>query len=64
MNEEFNAKLEEAIAQLKGTEAKAIIGEALENGADPSGLLQHGVITGLDKVGKLFEKGEYFLAEL
>lgn len=64
MNEEFSAKLEEAIVQLKGSEAKAFIEGALKEGADPKELLQQGVITGLQKVGTLFEKGDYFLAEL
>jgi len=42
----------------------AEIRKALEAGADPVGLLQNGVIRGLDRIGAKFETKEYFLPEL
>jgi methylmalonyl-CoA mutase cobalamin-binding domain/chain len=40
------------------------IRKALEAGEDPVGLLQNGVIRGLDRIGAKFETKEYFLPEL
>jgi len=42
----------------------ALVTKALEDGLDPVEILQDGIIVGLQAVGKKFESGEYFLAEL
>ncbi|MCC6147235.1 MAG: corrinoid protein [Anaerolineaceae bacterium] len=38
--------------------------EALDQGADPSVLLNEGMIAAMTEVGKLFEEGEYFVPEM
>ena len=37
---------------------------AIEEGIDPYQCIQEGLSPGLDKVGKKYENGEYFLMEL
>ncbi len=41
-----------------------LVKTAIEQGLDPIEILQQGIIAGLQAVGKKFESGEYFLAEL
>ncbi|MCP4623196.1 MAG: cobalamin-binding protein [bacterium] len=41
-----------------------LVKAAIEQGLDPIEILQQGIIAGLQAVGRKFESGEYFLAEL
>lgn len=55
------------IARMIGDLDHRVIAEvekALATGIDPAHLLQHGVIRGLEVVGRKFESQEYFLPEL
>ena len=49
---------------IKSDNTIALVTQALEDGLDPVEILQDGIIVGLQEVGKKFESGEYFLAEL
>jgi len=49
---------------IKSDNTVALVKQALEDGLDPVEILQDGIIVGLQEVGKKFESGEYFLAEL
>lgn len=42
----------------------AKVQEALDQGLDPSDILNQGMITAMAEVGKLFEEGEYFVPEM
>ena len=42
----------------------ALVNQAIEEGLDAAQILQEGIITGLQEVGKKFESQEYFLPEL
>lgn len=58
-------KLASAIAELKGSEeVKRLVNEALSAGVAVEKILEDGVRMGLEAVGKKYEAGEYFLAEL
>jgi methanogenic corrinoid protein MtbC1 len=56
-------KLEKAISDIKEQEALTIVGDLLNSGADPIAIMNSSTV-GMDKVGKLFETGDYFLPEL
>jgi methylmalonyl-CoA mutase cobalamin-binding domain/chain len=57
-------EIAEAIAQLDGDKAEALVGAALKEGANPWQVLQEGIVKGVKAVGDRFGKGEYFLLEL
>lgn len=58
-------ELASAIAELKGPEeVKRLVNEALSAGTPVEKVLEDGVRAGLEAVGKKYEAGEYFLAEL
>ena len=42
----------------------ALVKQAIDDGLDPVKILQEGIISGLQEVGRKFGTGEYFLAEL
>ena len=43
---------------------KAEVQAALAAGGDPKAILTEGMVTAMDKVGKLFEEGDYFVPEM
>ncbi|MFW9962382.1 MAG: B12-binding domain-containing protein [Candidatus Sifarchaeia archaeon] len=53
----------EAIVQLEVDDIAGIVQKKLESGSDPQDILQS-LSDGMDKVGELYEKNEYFLTEL
>lgn len=58
-------ELASAIAELKGSEeVKRLVNEALSAGTPVEKVLEEGVRVGLEAVGRKYEAGEYFLAEL
>ena len=63
-NEELLARMEKAIVEGNRDEAEALAKEALEKEMDLNEALEKGYILGIQKVGDLWEQGEYFLPEL
>ncbi len=53
-----------AFIRLEGDKTMALLEQALGAGVDPIEILQQGVTAALKEVGRKFEAGEYFLAEL
>ena len=62
--EELLAKMEKAIIEGNKDESEALAREALEKKMDLNGVIEKGYVPGIQKVGDLWEKGEYFLPEL
>ncbi|MBL7083984.1 MAG: B12-binding domain-containing protein, partial [Candidatus Aminicenantes bacterium] len=63
-NEELLSKMEKAIVDGNKEEAEALAKEAIEKKIDLNEVIQKGYVPGIQKVGDLWEKGEYFLPEL
>jgi trimethylamine corrinoid protein len=65
MNEkELFSKMKKAIIKGNKDEAEALAREALERRLDLNEVIEKGYVPGIQKVGQLWEKGEYFLPEL
>lgn len=65
MNEpELLSKMEESIIQGDKEGAEKLAREALKRKMDLSEAIDRGYVPGIQKVGELWEKGEYFLPEL
>jgi 5-methyltetrahydrofolate--homocysteine methyltransferase len=56
--------VQEAIDELEIDKIENIVKKCLDEGIPPLEIIENGVSKGLDIVGKKFETGEYFLAEL
>jgi len=61
---EFLSKLENSIIQGDKDKAESLAKEAVEKQLDLNEVIEKGYIPGIQKVGELWEKGEYFLPEL
>jgi corrinoid protein of di/trimethylamine methyltransferase len=64
MEEELYSKLEQAVIDGESEDAEALAKQALEAGLDPLACIDNGLTKGIQRVGKLFSSGEYFLPEL
>ena len=64
MSEELFARMEKAIVEGNKEEAKQLAKESLEKKMDLNEVIEKGYIPGIQKVGDLWESGEYFLPEL
>ena len=64
MSEELLARMEKAIVEGNKEEAEQLARESIENKIDLNEVIEKGYIQGIQKVGNLWEKGEYFLPEL
>lgn len=64
MSEELFNKLAQAVIDGEPEDAEALAREALEAGVDPLACINQGLMPGIQKVGELFSKGDYFLPEL
>ena len=64
MSQELFAKLSQAVIDGESEEAEAVVGQALEQGADPLECINEGLMKGIEQVGELFSDGRYFLPEL
>jgi corrinoid protein of di/trimethylamine methyltransferase len=64
MSQEMFDKLAEAVIEGETDDAEALAKEALNKGLDPLQCITEGLTKGIQKVGKLFASGEYFLPEL
>jgi trimethylamine corrinoid protein len=62
--EEILARMGKAIIEGNKDEAEALAKEALEEKMDLIEVIEKGYVPGIQKVGDLWEKGEYFLPEL
>jgi trimethylamine corrinoid protein len=62
--DEMLAKMAQAIVDGRKEAAQALAKEAVAGGLDLLEVIEKGYIPGLQKVGELWEKGEYFLPEL
>ncbi len=62
--EELLTRMEKSIIEGNKDEAEALAKEALEQKMDLNEVIEKGYVLGIQKVGDLWEKGEYFLPEL
>jgi trimethylamine corrinoid protein len=62
--EEILEKMKKAIVEGDKDEATALAKQAIEEKIDLSEVIDKGYVPGIQKVGDLWEKGEYFLPEL
>lgn len=62
--EELLEKMKRAIIEGNKEEAVTLAKEALEKKIDLSEVIEKGYVPGIQRVGELWEKGEYFLPEL
>jgi trimethylamine corrinoid protein len=62
--EELLEKMEKAIVEGDKDEAEALAKEAIKQRIDLGEVIDKGYVPGIQKVGDLWEKGEYFLPEL
>ena len=58
------SRMEKSIVEGNKEEAEKLALEALERKMDLNRVIEKGFVTGIQKVGDLWEKGEYFLPEL
>jgi corrinoid protein of di/trimethylamine methyltransferase len=64
MSEEVFKKLAQALIEGEPEDAEELAKQALEQGVDPLACINQGLMPGIQKVGELFSKGDYFLPEL
>jgi len=64
MAEEIYEKLAQAVLEGEPEEAEELAKQALEQGIDPLACINQGLMKGIQEVGDLFSKGEYYLPEL
>jgi corrinoid protein of di/trimethylamine methyltransferase len=57
-------QLRDAVTEFQEDKVQELCEKALAEGYDPVDLITNGLIPGIDAVGDLYEKGEYFLPEL
>jgi len=62
--EEILSRMEKAIVEGNKDEAEALAKEAIKQRLDLNEVIDKGYVSGIQKVGDLWEKGEYFLPEL
>ena len=64
VDSECRQKLRHAVMKGNRSGIAAITREALETGEDPSALLNEVLLSAINEVGELFDKGKYFLPQL
>jgi corrinoid protein of di/trimethylamine methyltransferase len=64
MAEEIYEKLAQAVIEGEPEDAEELAKQALEQGTDPLACINEGLMKGIQEVGELFSKGEYYLPEL
>jgi corrinoid protein of di/trimethylamine methyltransferase len=62
--EELLARIEKAILEGRKSEAEDLAREAIKAQLDLTEVIERGYVPGIQKVGDLWEKGDYFLPEL
>ena len=63
MNESILA-VRKAVEELNIDDICALVTACLDGGLDPGTIIQEGISAGLETVGRMFEEGDYFLADL
>ena len=64
IKEELLRSMNEAIVNGDRTAASTLAGEAVRSGVDLIEVIEKGYVPGIQKVGELWEQGDYFLPEL
>jgi corrinoid protein of di/trimethylamine methyltransferase len=64
VSDELYAKMAQAIIDGEAEDAAALAQEGLDSGIAPGDILDKGFVKGIEEVGDLFAKGEFFLPEL
>jgi len=64
MSEEMFEKLIQAVVDGETEDAVSLAKRALDKGIDPLACITEGLTKGIQKVGELFNSGEYYLSEL
>lgn len=64
MSEEIFKKLSQAVVDGEPEDAEMLARQALEQGVDPLECINKGLMAGIQEVGELFSKGDFFLPEL
>ena len=64
MSDEILNQLTQAVIDGEPEEAEALARQALDLGLDPLRCINQGLTPGIDRVGELFEAGDYFLPDL
>jgi 5-methyltetrahydrofolate--homocysteine methyltransferase len=57
-------KLKELVMKGAATEAAKQVKELLDQGANPEAIMKEALISGMDEVGDLFQKGDYYIPEM
>ena len=64
MSEDLFAKMKQTVIDGEVEDAAALAQEGLDAGLSPTDILDQGFVKGIEEVGDLFGKGEFFLPEL
>jgi corrinoid protein of di/trimethylamine methyltransferase len=64
MSQEIFDQLTQAVIDGEPEDAAALARQALERGLDPLTCINEGLTPGMNRVGELFDSGEYFLPDL
>jgi corrinoid protein of di/trimethylamine methyltransferase len=64
MSQEILSKLAQAVIDGEPEDAEELAQQALDQGLDPLVCINEGLTPGMNRVGQLFESGEYFLPDL
>jgi corrinoid protein of di/trimethylamine methyltransferase len=64
VSDELYAKMAQTIIDGEDEDAARLAQEGLDAGLDPADILDKGYVKGIEEVGELFAKGEFFLPEL
>ena len=64
MKEELFKQISDHVVEMEEDIVEELCGESLELGIDPTETINKGLIDGMDRVGVLYEEGEYFLPEV
>jgi corrinoid protein of di/trimethylamine methyltransferase len=64
MSDELFQKLSDAVVEGEKESAIDLANQALEQGLDPLSCINQGLVEGIQKVGVLFNEGEYYLPQL
>jgi len=62
--QQFFEKIKKAVIECNKEEAEALAKKAIEEKLDLNEVIEKGYVPGIQKVGNLWENGEYFLPEL
>ncbi len=64
MSEELYKKLAKAVIDGEPEDSEVLAKQAIDQGVDPLACINDGLMVGIQEVGELFSKGDYFLPEL